>query len=259
MGHVRLGRLPATRKWNDVVALLGGGAPVGDIAGASAEAAEASLSAARDDPALLRAVWLLMQLPLAARSGDFEASLAKLGLDVPNNPGLSDLLGAIAESVDRHATLAGGRTDLGELAQSALVQSLASVVGGELPQLFGSTAEDVRSALGRFAGKSSFGRLARDFLATLTLKHLDYYLSRSVPDLVGAESGFSDIADHSRFNEALELHCREASRIVEDFAGAWFSKTQYESGISPEKARGFAFVALRKIGAELKARRAANG
>jgi hypothetical protein len=258
MGHVRLGRLPATRKWNDVVALLGGGAPVGDIAGASADAAEVSLAAARNDPALLRAFWLLTQLPLAARSDDFEGSLAKLGLDVPHNPGLSDVLGAVAENVDRHATFAGGRTDLGELAQSALVQSLASVVGRELPQLFGSTSEDFRSALGRFAGKSSFGRLARDFLATLTVKHLDYYLSRAVPDLVGAQGGFSDVAGHSRFNEALELHCREASRIVEDFAGTWFSKTHYETGISPEKARGFAFVALRKIGAELKARRTSH-
>ena len=257
MGHVRLGRLPATRKWNDVVALLGEGAPVGDIAGASAEAAEASLAAARNDPAVLRAFWLLTQLPLAARSGDFEGSLAKLGLEVPDNPGLSDVLGAVAESVDRYATFAGGRTDLGELAQSALVQSLASVVGRELPQLFGSTAEDVRSALGRFAGKS-FGRLARDFLATLTLKHLGYYISRTVPDLVGAEGGFSDIAEHRRFNEALDLHCREASRIVEDFAGTWFSKTQYETGITPDKARGFVFVALRKIAAELKARRNAD-
>jgi hypothetical protein len=151
-----------------------------------------------------------------------------------------------------------GRTDLGELAQSALVQSLASVVGRELPQLFGSTSDDVRLAFGRFAGKNSFGRLARDFLATLTLKHLDYYLSRAVPDFVGAQGGIASIADHTRFNEALELHCREASRIVEDFAGTWFSKTQYESGISPEKAGSFAFVALRKIGAELKARRTAN-
>jgi hypothetical protein len=86
--------------------------------------------------------------------------------------------------------LSGGRTDLGELAQSALVQSLASVVGRELPQLFGSTGEDVRSALGRFAGRDSFGRLAREFLATLTLKHLDYYLSRKVPDRA-ARSGFA--------------------------------------------------------------------
>ncbi|MBO6716750.1 MAG: hypothetical protein JJ913_02200 [Rhizobiaceae bacterium] len=259
MGHVRLGRLPATRKWNEVVALLGERAPVGDIAGASANAAEASLSAARDDPALLHAFWLLTQLPLAARSGDFERALADLGLDVPANPGLSDLAGAVAESVDRQALLAGGRTDLGELAQSAVVQSLASVVGRELPQLFGSTAEDVRSALGRFAGKDSFGRLARDFLATLTLKHLDYYLSRAMPDFVGTASRFDDVADPTRFNEALELHCREASRIVEDFAGTWFSKTQYETGITPEKARGFALVALRKIGAELKARRGTNG
>ncbi|MEX0953638.1 MAG: hypothetical protein WDZ83_00320 [Rhizobiaceae bacterium] len=76
--------------------------------------------------------------------------------------------------------------------------------------------------------------------------------------MVGSPGGFDVIAEHNRFNAALELHCREASRIVEEFSGTWFSKTQYETGITPEKARGFVFVALRKIGAELKARRKAD-
>jgi len=67
MGHIRLGRLPATKKWQQVVALLSRGASLEQIAGASAEAAEISLEHARRDPALLQSFWLLTQLPLAAR------------------------------------------------------------------------------------------------------------------------------------------------------------------------------------------------
>ncbi len=52
MGHIRLGRLPHTWKWQQVVDLLGEAAPVDKIASASADAAEVSLRRASDDPAL---------------------------------------------------------------------------------------------------------------------------------------------------------------------------------------------------------------
>ena len=57
MGHIRLGRLPATKKWQQVVALLSRGASLEQIAGASADAAENSLEHARRDPALLQSFW----------------------------------------------------------------------------------------------------------------------------------------------------------------------------------------------------------
>ena len=48
--------------------MLAAGADVREIASASADAAEAALLGARNDPAIEQAVWLLTQLPLAARS-----------------------------------------------------------------------------------------------------------------------------------------------------------------------------------------------
>jgi len=59
MGHIRLGRLPRTRKWQAVVALLGGDAPLADIAAASAAAAQSGLRFAHADPALAHSFWLL--------------------------------------------------------------------------------------------------------------------------------------------------------------------------------------------------------
>ena len=51
MGHVRLGSLPKTRKWQQVTDLLGGDADIGEIAAASSDAAENSLGRAANDPA----------------------------------------------------------------------------------------------------------------------------------------------------------------------------------------------------------------
>ena len=86
MGHKHLIRLPATKKWNQVVELLGGGAELETIAAAAAEAAESSLPRVSKDPALVRAFWLLTQIPLAARTQDFSGSLRGLGVETGPSP-----------------------------------------------------------------------------------------------------------------------------------------------------------------------------
>ena len=138
-------------------------------------------------------------------------------------------------------------------------RSLAALAGSDLSSLFGQTPEDVRLAIGKLAAPDRFATLARDFFARLTQRHLDYYLSREVSNHIGPGQHIASTDGHSAFNAALWQHCREASRIVEAFAGGWFSKTTFNGGITPEKAGAFIFVALRKIGRELRKRRASHG
>ena len=135
MGHIRLGKLPATRKWQQVVALLSGGASVEQVAGASAAAAERSLEHGRHDAAVAHAFWLLTQVPLAARSPDFEPNLRLLGLRVEDDPSLLDIVSALAAAIDRQTEQLGGRSDLGEIAQHVAAESLATVAGSDLPTL----------------------------------------------------------------------------------------------------------------------------
>ena len=180
MGHVRLKRLPATRKWDRVVALLSSGAPPGDITKASADAAENALQYAHRDAALAYSFWLLTQIPLAARSPDFGGATRAIGIEIGSEPTLLEVVAAFSDAVDRAAAGERGRTDLGEMAQKAASESLATVAGAVLPGLFGPTPGDVRLALGKLAAPDRFARLARDFFARLTRHHLDYYLSRTL-------------------------------------------------------------------------------
>ena len=80
MGQHHLGRLPGSRKWRQVIALIGGGADVQDVAAATSAAAESQMIDASNDPAVKHAVWLLMQIPIAAKQEDFASELRKLGL-----------------------------------------------------------------------------------------------------------------------------------------------------------------------------------
>jgi hypothetical protein len=98
--------------------------------------------------------------------------------------------------------------------------------------------------------------LAREFFSRLTQRCLDYYLSRELNSHVGVGARFRDDRTRSEFDSALGQHCREASRIVETFAGGWYGKNVYQGdGLTPEDIRKFAPIAFRKIRAELRKRR----
>jgi hypothetical protein len=225
MGHVRLGVLPKSRKWNQVVDELRLDASVGEIAASAADAAEKALQGASKDPAFLHTFWLLTQIPLAARGPEFARDLRRLGVEIRDQPSLIEVGAAISAAVDRHARAEGGRTDLGEMAQMAAVESLAALIGPNLPSLFEPSAAEVQREIGRFSGGDRFSSLAREFFARLTQRSLNYYLSRELSNHIGAGERFRDDRARSQFDDALNRHCREASRIVEAFAGGGTART----------------------------------
>jgi hypothetical protein len=170
-----------------------------------------------------------------------------------------DVAAAFSGAVDRSARQRGGRTDLGEMAQLAAVESMTATVGPTLPSLFEPAPGEVQRAFGRFSGGDRFSTLAREFFARLTQRCLDYYLSRELSNHIGHGARFRDDRARSEFDGALDQHCREASRIVEAFAGGWYGKNIYQGdGLTPDSVRKFAPVAFRKIRAELRKRRDAD-
>jgi hypothetical protein len=252
MGHNRLGELPRTRRWDQVVELIKLDGNAAAIAAAALFAAEAGFKEAAEDEGLGRAMWLLTQIPLAARDPNYLDRLRTIGIRVDAPPGLLDLVGAFTDAIDTHTRRAGGRTDLGEMAQMAAAETLTKVLGGQNRSLFGTSPADVQRQLASLATTKQFGTFARDFFAGVTRRFLTFFLSRELPNHVGGDRRFASSADHAQFNAALDLHCRQASRIVEEFAGGWFSKTNWEHGISPDDSRAFAWVALKKLRTELR-------
>jgi hypothetical protein len=256
MGHKLLGSLPRTRKWEQVVALISADADLERVAAASADAAEYNLDKAARDDGLAHAFWLLTQIPQAARQPNFAAELWQLGLNVTSRPSLLEIVRAFTSAVDHHVQENGRRSDLGEMGQHSAAETLASLIGRELPGLFGSTAADVQRTLAQFGTSDRFSILARDFFSRLMSRSLGYFLSRELSQHVGPEKRFATVAEHSEFNAALDLHCREASRILKEFSSDWYGKTLYEEGnITHSKAGQFAHVAFRKLRAELRKRR----
>ena len=246
MGHIRLGRLPRTRKWQEVVALVETGADTAFVAAATLDASKRGFDDVASDPALVHSFWLLTQLPLCARRPDFVEELSRIGVSVRPEPTLMELVGCFSDAVDDHIHLEGGRTDLGEMAQMGAAETLASVLGQRTATLFGATPEDVRRELARLGTPTNFSVMARDFFARLTERYLNYFLSRELSNKL------QTVESNRQFREALALHCKQASKIVERFAADWFSKANYRGGITRKKAAGFIGHAMTKLGAELQ-------
>lgn len=129
MGHVRLGSLPRTRRWQQVVGLIAAGAEPDQVASATLTTAEQALKRAYDDIGLTETVWLLTQLPLAAREENFVSALRSRGIDVSDAPSLAEITCAVADAIDRRIGKNGNRSDLGEMAQMAAVETISRVVG----------------------------------------------------------------------------------------------------------------------------------
>jgi hypothetical protein len=258
LGHIRLGRLPATKPWNKVVELLRAGSDVGVLADETAKAAEDELQSSGGDPILAYTVWLLTQLPLAARSNQYREKLVGLGFDAGAEESVLSLVAGFSRAVNRNVSGRSNRTDLGELALQAAAESLSKLMSGGTASLFGTGAEDVRRELRRLATKDRFAALAREFFARLTQKTLEYYISRELPNHVGPDRSILSIEGQIAFRSALEKHCREASEIVETFAGGWYSKSNFQGTLNPSTVQNFTDYALKKMRNELRIRRSAN-
>jgi len=257
MGHTRLGELPRTRKWQEVVELIAIGANVSQIANATIRAAENAFSYVTDDTGYNQSVWLLAQFALAAKTNNPLDYLRQQGVDIPDRPTLSCVTAAMSDALDRHVSQEGKHSDLGELSMRALVDTVVSQVASRVQEkyLFDMGHDIVRLVMNEFDTPKKFGELSRNFYSRLTYESLNYFLSLTTRSAFGEGHPFATMNQVAHFEEALKTHCYEASKIVEQFSGEWFSLHRYEEkgDISRDSVEGFASYALKKMKDELKA------
>ena len=107
---------------------------------------------------------------------------------------------------------------------------------------------------GDLSTKTGFSSLTHDFFSRFMQRYLTYHLSRELAVHVGPNQRFRDPSEHTQFLEQIAIHTRQAALIVRDYAGGWYSKSKYETGISKDSARRFAAYSLIKLRDELQIR-----
>lgn len=255
MGHQRLGRLPKTRPWVQVVQLLGT-SPQDSAAIASAvvEASDKRLLRLADDPSITYCFWLLARVAWAARSGSFLDQLSALGITVTEHGSALSFIADISEAVRKEFSTHPTSGHFAEVSSLALRQALSRTVGQEGPGLFTSSVQDVQRAFRTYSTPARFGQLARRFFADFMSRTLRSFVDRELANHVGVGAGPPTVEDSLEFMQALDTYAFQAARIVEEFAGGWYSKHNWESRgeISVDETQRFVAYALRKFRTELK-------
>ena len=264
MGHIHLATLPSTKPWREVVraarrAMLRSD----DVIAASAIAAEQEPRRRRARPGARRGRAPAGDGPPGGPRRRLRRAAGGDGRRGARPPMLGDLAVGMHSRSSESRTV-GARTDFSEIARRALLGTLSITMADDaLPGLFEAEADDVRAAVARLgrpedvlAGRA---RLLRP--ADRPTRSATGSIARSRPRS-GRARRIECMAARDAFDRALDQYCIEATRIIREFAGDWYSKTLYREGtITSERAAAFTAVVLRKIddGAASKARRRCLG
>jgi hypothetical protein len=159
------------------------------------------------------------------------------------------------EAVDQHVSERHAGSDISEMAQQAAGEALAILAGPRAVGLFGTSSADVQNAIRSLSTKKGFGELGQRFFGRFVARFLNFYLSRITAATLGGPR-LRQVGDLTQFNEALKAHCDQSARIVRDFCGEWYSKTEYQEGIDNENSSRFLAVAIQKLRNELQQQKA---
>lgn len=254
-----MGRLPASRKWQQVVQYLADPeVDLGRLAEAVSVAAEDSRAGAAKDPGFVEAFWLLIMIPQAAREHDVAKALRELGLIVPPDPSITDIVAGLEAAVEKAQRRSPAEaTDFGVMAKHAAVAALHSVVQDRLPALWQASAEDVRTTIASLSSPERFADMAQRFFSRLIDHNIQYFLTRETPKHIGPGKRARSVSDLSTFDRAMRRHCDESSVITRAFARDWLGNNAYHLGkkISRNEVARFGFVAFEKLRRELVVRR----
>jgi hypothetical protein len=171
MEHTRLGKLPKTRKWRQVVDLIAAGADAAQVADAVIKVAEEAFPYRHvsEDGGFNEAVWLITQLALSAKSADPIQHLRDQGVEIHGQASLTGLIAALSDRMDGLGNGAASPSDLGELAHRALVDAVGSTLRPKIDgQLFAATPEVLTSAISDLRKPREFAQSSRNFFSRLT-------------------------------------------------------------------------------------------
>jgi hypothetical protein len=252
MGHERVGALPKTRRWRNLVEQIAGFSAgqcsAGDIAKTTIENVRSRLRGISDDPGVHASFKFLVALAVASRAPDPPEWVRPSGIALPASPTPLGLVKAL----NRWAEPQRGSREYGDISQSAAADAVATWHrrhAAQQPLLEPQPFDVWRGA----ADGAGFCELARLFFAGFTERYLNYFLERE------ASAVLPSVAERDRFEQQLAQHLDRVSRhafdtarITQSFAAGWFNRHAAQGLPGDEEIRQFLNHSFGKIRDELQ-------
>lgn len=255
MGHERVGTLPRTVSWRQVVGQLEKATSGSEASGSSIAAATIGLVNSRfehlhRDPGVQAAFGFLVAV--ARASPPTGPGRAAPDFDLPSDATPLRLAVALNKWVDTNAQ----SREYAELAKRSAAEALASWHQQQSKQLRlfepqqGSSIPTVWSEASTGGGFSEISRL---FFASFTERYLRYFIEREASAVAQSIESRERLAE--RLHSSIDLvsrHAFETSKIAQSFAAGWFNKNARHQTPQNGQLSSFLRIAFGKIREELR-------
>ena len=254
MGHERVGFLPRSRRWRDIVEAIGQSIPSGEpdnlppLAAETLECVRARYLRIHNDRGVGAAFGFLVVLTGSEKDAD-RGKLTGVSIDLEGNP----LPVRLAASLNEWVRLNRDSAEYAEIARRAGADTITSWTYKQRrqPSLFGA-ADNALEIWKNGRSAEGFCEISRIFFASFTERYLRYFLERE------ASSRFDNIDAREQFSELLRKHLDkvsqhafETAKITQSFAAGWYNNHVRGRCPSDSEIRDFLRLCFQKIREEL--------
>ena len=185
MGHERVGTLPHSKRWRDIVAQMesstGTAEDAANLAKSTLENVRARFRRLHADESVIAAFQYLIVLAKASSTSESQAALDVPAIDLNRNPSTLRLVSELRSWVDQHE----GSKEYADIAKKASADAILSWSGQQRQQqTFFEDANDSKAVWQRANNGAGFCEVARLFFSKFTERYLNYFLGERRPQLV---------------------------------------------------------------------------
>lgn len=253
MGHERIGFLPRSKRWREVVEAIAD-SPTNYPLEVS-RLADNTLRNVSDRFRRLHKDWGVQAafgylVSLATSHLPQGSGMASPKTTLEENPSPARIAKNLNDWVNQHAT----SREYAELACRAAADTIAKWTRAHSKQqlLFDESSSAAR-VWSETANGRGFSEMARTFFSHFTERYLRYFLERE------ASAKLPSVEARQRFNESLHKHVDqvskhafETSKITQSFAAGWFNNHARASRPTNREIEGFLAMAFNKVHEELE-------
>jgi hypothetical protein len=252
VGHERIGLLPKTKRWRDIVADIeksaSDSALPASIADNTLAAVGSKFAALATDPAVLAAIGLFIRWGRELRLHP-EAEIRDLA-----DP---TLISAVQE-LDRECRSGRAPPETRELVLRAFADALQTWRADNVPRPQDLFEPDVHRGRWRDLGTGAgFCDAMRLFFGSLTARYLNYFLERE------ASSVSTSLAARREFDRAIKdrvddvaRYAFEAAKIAQSYSAGWFNKSVSSRRPTDAETKNYVAYCVHKLREEFRRERA---
>lgn len=255
MGHERVGFLPKSKRWTDLISQMGsvysGDVTAASIASQTLENVRQRYEMLFRDNTVKSIFAFLVTFASACRESDPKLMLQHSNINIPENPTLLSIVKALRKSIPESQAA----SEYGQLALAAAADAIGywqKDYANKNLSLFQPSSNFIETWRDLGSG-SGFCELSRLYFGKLTERYLNYFLDRAasatLKSISQREQFQNDINAHV---EAISRHAFETAKITQSFAAGWFNKNTRDGLPDSMQIESFLSIAFDKLRDELR-------